>query len=503
MAIVWAILGTVAVVFLLRCLYNLYLHPLSKFPGPKLAAIGSFYEFYYDVIKDGTFLWKTEEMHRKYGPIIRVNANELHIRDPQYYSTIYAGSGRRVNKYPDAVAAYTVPRASLATVEHDIHRIRRGILSPYFSERSVVKLEPTMYERVGRLCERLEDARCRGEVIDLDAAFAALTADIITSYFYGWHYDYLGNKDFKFAIRDAIIGLVGFYHVTRFLPALANFIKKLPIPIVRCIQPGAADLLLSEIQIKREILKALEDDARNGKETDTRSIVMGAIKNPDLPAQEKTIDRLVDEGTTIVFGGTETTARSLSVAMFHLLNDKSVLQKLRDELETLPPVEGHAYPYAQLKALPYLTGAVNEGIRLAHGPSVRLPRVAVQETLHYKNWAIPPGTPVSQSTPLVHLDPSIFPKPHSFDPERWVKAARDGFQLDRYLVSFTKGTRQCVGINLAYAELYITLAKLVRSFDMELFETTSEDLEIYHIRLTPYPRKGQGEVKVRVTEKCI
>jgi hypothetical protein len=40
--------------------------------------------------------------------------------------------------------------------------------------------------------------------------------------------------------------------------------------------------------------------------------------------------------------------------MFHLLNDKSLLQKLRDELETLPPVEGHAYPYAQLKALPYL-----------------------------------------------------------------------------------------------------------------------------------------------------
>jgi hypothetical protein len=67
MAIVWAILGTVAVVFLLRCLYNLYLHPLSKFPGPKIAAIGSFYEFYYDVIKDGTFIWKTEEMHRKYG----------------------------------------------------------------------------------------------------------------------------------------------------------------------------------------------------------------------------------------------------------------------------------------------------------------------------------------------------------------------------------------------------------------------------------------------------
>lgn len=49
------------------CLYNLYLHPLSKFPGPKLAAIGFFYEFYYDVIKDGLYLWEIERMHRKYG----------------------------------------------------------------------------------------------------------------------------------------------------------------------------------------------------------------------------------------------------------------------------------------------------------------------------------------------------------------------------------------------------------------------------------------------------
>lgn len=50
-----------------RCIYILYLHPLSKFPGPKLAAIGSLYEFYYDVIKDGQYLWEIERMHRRYG----------------------------------------------------------------------------------------------------------------------------------------------------------------------------------------------------------------------------------------------------------------------------------------------------------------------------------------------------------------------------------------------------------------------------------------------------
>lgn len=50
------------------------------------------------------------------------------------------------------------------------------------------------------------------------------------------------------------------------------------------------------------------------------------------------------------------------------------------------------------------------------------------------------------STVLVHLDSSIFPEPHRFDPERWVKASKEGVNLDKFMVAFTKGTRQCLGI---------------------------------------------------------
>ena len=56
----------------LKSIYNLYLHPLSQFPGPKLAAVGSWYEFYYDVIRDGTYLWKIEDMHREYGNLVSI-----------------------------------------------------------------------------------------------------------------------------------------------------------------------------------------------------------------------------------------------------------------------------------------------------------------------------------------------------------------------------------------------------------------------------------------------
>lgn len=59
--------GTLVIYQVARCLYDLFFHPLRNFPGPKLAAVGSYYEFYYDVIKDGTYLWEIEKMHQTYG----------------------------------------------------------------------------------------------------------------------------------------------------------------------------------------------------------------------------------------------------------------------------------------------------------------------------------------------------------------------------------------------------------------------------------------------------
>jgi hypothetical protein len=48
-------------------IYRLYFHPLAKFPGPKLAALTSWYEFYHDIIHRGCFIWKIQELHNRYG----------------------------------------------------------------------------------------------------------------------------------------------------------------------------------------------------------------------------------------------------------------------------------------------------------------------------------------------------------------------------------------------------------------------------------------------------
>ena len=66
---------------LLRAIYRLTIHPLAGFPGPRLAALTSMYAASYDLPYGSSLCKKLPQLHDKYGPIVRIMPNQLHIRD--------------------------------------------------------------------------------------------------------------------------------------------------------------------------------------------------------------------------------------------------------------------------------------------------------------------------------------------------------------------------------------------------------------------------------------
>jgi cytochrome P450 len=135
---------------------------------------------------------------------------------------------------------------------------------------------------------------------------------------------------------------------------------------------------------------------------------------------------------------------------------------------------------------------------MTSGVTGRLPRLAHEPT-QYHQWTIPPSTPVSQSNYFVNNDPSIFPDPLLFRPERWIEAAERDIRLEKYMVSFGRGSRSCVGINLAWAELYLTLAHVVVRFDMVPFETVQErDVVINRDFFMGVPKVESRGIRVKV-----
>jgi hypothetical protein len=65
--------------FLLLCVYRLYLHPLARFPGSKLAATTKWYEIYHDVWDEGRYHQKISDMHDRYGPYPSIVALNVQI----------------------------------------------------------------------------------------------------------------------------------------------------------------------------------------------------------------------------------------------------------------------------------------------------------------------------------------------------------------------------------------------------------------------------------------
>jgi cytochrome P450 len=258
-------------------------------------------------------------------------------------------------------------------------------------------------------------------------------------------------------------------------------------------------------QIK-EIKSGERDDA---KDVNHRTIFYEIIKS-DLPPAEKSDARLAQDGQVVVGAGTLTTAWALCIALFHLLSQPETLTKLKAELAASMKSSTDPVSLAALEKLPYLTGCVQECIRLSYGLATRLQRIAPNETLVLndgkKDWHIPPGTPVGMTSVLVHHDESLFPDSKRFLPERWIGHP----QLDKYLLSFSKGTRACIGINLAYAELYLGIARVFRGFGsvdvrgaedegfLELFKTTKEDVEVQRDGFIPLAKKGSKGVRVLV-----
>lgn len=245
-------------------------------------------------------------------------------------------------------------------------------MNPYFSKRSIVGMELMIHERISVLCGRLEKTNKEGSMISLDKAFSAMTADIITNRFYGFHYDYLSRKDLKFPVRDAFLGVSLIFHLARFAPALVRSLKKLPIPVIRCILPSVADFLALQDEIKENITTTLEKQSLS--EAASKSVIIEALGDQRIPPEERTLNRLLDEGTVIIFAGTETSSRALAVGMFYLLNNKSLITRLRAELATLPDQPDENLTLQQLEPLPFLVGCL---VLASQAPSNMVCRLAV------------------------------------------------------------------------------------------------------------------------------
>ena len=189
------------------------------------------------------------------------------------------------------------------------------------------------------------------------------------------------------------------------------------------------------------MLKQLEDRAVD-RDFPTFIQTVNQSKTPFPPLYS------LSEAVDLLLAGTDTLSITLVNILYHLSKYPSVVHRLQSEIDSLDFTS-----LSSLEKLPLLTATIKEGLRVSHGVLGRLPRIAPSGGWTFEGTHVPAGTIISSSAPVVHYDPTIFPNPHIFVPDRWIKDGTYNVGMEQYLVAFSKGQRSCIGIK--YSPAYI------------------------------------------------
>jgi cytochrome P450 len=229
-------------------------------------------------------------------------------------------------------------------------------------------------------------------------------------------------------------------------------------------------------------------DLESGKFNGSRDLLSCMLrKDPDSPYEPLTDEELVQNINLFFFAGHDTTASTLSYALYNLARNRDVQDKLRSDIyQKMGLNSDHkklALPTSeQVKNMECLHLVIKETMR-SQPPILHLGRTLGKDySIAEDNLVIPKGTNIALSIYDILHDPKIYPNPEKFDPERFLNAKYD---VDTYM-PFGGGARMCIGVNFSLMEQKVFFALLLQKFDLRIAKDNPdyEELRVSGFGLT-------------------
>jgi cytochrome P450 len=197
---------------------------------------------------------------------------------------------------------------------------------------------------------------------------------------------------------------------------------------------------------------------------------------------------LKDELITIFSAGHETSANALAWTLYLLAKHPDIAQKVKAEAEEV--LQGRMPAFDDLRKLTYARQVIEEGMRL-YPPAWGIGRYALEDD-QWQDYHIEKGTVMACEIYGLHHHPDLWENPEVFDPERFSPEQVKARPSHHYL-PFGAGPRMCIGNHFAMMEMQLLLPLLVRSFNFELLENQSIEMEPL---ITLRPKNG---IQMRLT----
>ncbi|XP_007957652.1 sterol 26-hydroxylase, mitochondrial [Orycteropus afer afer] len=193
----------------------------------------------------------------------------------------------------------------------------------------------------------------------------------------------------------------------------------------------------------------------------------------------------------LLMAGVDTTSNTLTWALYHLSKNPAVQEALHKEVVGVVPA-GQVPQYKDLACMPLLKAVIKETLRLY--PVVPTnSRIIMEKEVEVGGFLFPKNTQFVLCHYVVSRDPSTFPEPESFQPQRWLRKKQPdalGIHHPFGSVPFGYGVRSCLGRRIAELEMYLLLSRLIQRYQVMLAPEMGELNSVARIVLVPNKKVG-------------
>ncbi|KAJ7116435.1 cytochrome P450 [Mycena epipterygia] len=440
-------------------------HPLASYPGPLLCKITKLWLA--GIAMNGKQHLYYQQLHRRYGDVVRVGPNELSFSDSSAIFPMLGPKGMPKGPWWDGrMPENKTVRSLLSLRDPEVHSARRRIWNRAFSASALKEYDVVVRNRLAQLVEILTDNS--GQSMDLSKWIARLMYDVMNDITYGGGVELMrdGDKDGLYAMFEGFLPMALLMsHVpwigelSTWVPGFAKDVKKFRTHAINC-----AISRKMHGSPRKDIFHHLIDEA--GLETESPSLA-----------------QVISDSSPAIVAGAETTATALCNLFWLLLCNPVTYSRLQIEIDSLGA--DALDPEAQKRSA-YLNACIDEVLRLFPAilsGSQRAPLIGSGGHTIGPHF-VPEGTSAVVHSYSLQRDPRYFsPFPNSFLPERWLSVEERTalkpamFKCTDELVHdvsafipFSVGPASCVGRSLAYQEMRMVICTLMTKFDMRFEE---------------------------------
>ncbi|KAI1063088.1 hypothetical protein LB507_005991 [Fusarium sp. FIESC RH6] len=427
----------------------------AKVPGPFISNFTSLVLKWHELNANRTVY--IHELHKRYGPVVRVAPNEVSFTSIDALKEIYGsgGSGYDKTEFYDLFQVYG-KRTMFSTLVKGDHAKRRRMIGDRYANSNVMKAAPLagIKERSTKFLQRCLESPDR--TADVFRALHAYACDCVThQLFHPYGSNCLQNK-----VHEEMM------HQVAADDSLQNRLVQYYSPVLHSF----GSKILASFAKPRSIPLADNFVIENAKENGAAGFtVLNRLKEKNSVLD--TMD-MAAECLDHMAAGIDTTGDVLCFLMWELSQPRSIKYQrlLRDEFLTRAD--------ASLDDLPMLDAVLNEGLRCFPAIPMSLPRYVPQGGRSIDGFFLPERTVVSCQAMSVHrINHLVFPEPDKFCPERWLETEGDADRR-RHQWAFSSGGRGCIGKHLAMAEMKTLLRDVYSRYETKPHESMKSELMV-------------------------